>query len=230
MPAIFIDGCSQLRDILRRLNHLPPCHWLISELQCYDYYGWDGCEKWAQETLFLSDDELRHDMEIENPQIIWGAFSALPADTTKDQAYAYTLPWLDGNTNHLRDHIFPQHPLAFLEIASIDSSYLIVSSRDASLLEPLYDLPYATHDEEIENQIRNACLRRIQTVLRKFAPTVSDEQANEIQWNCWRKLFYHPSAPVEDAALLSAVQEEYARVSQCGCQYRQTVWNPFDAD
>lgn len=230
MPAVFISGCSRLKEILHCLPALHPHNWLISELTSYDYYGWGGCEKWAEETLFLLDNALRRDIDSRDPQIIWGAFSATPIHITKEQAYAYALPWLDGNSDYMKNHILPQHPLALLEIAVFDGSYTTVSARDASLLEPLYALPYSVRDEEADNQKLNANLRRIHAALRGIVPHVTEEQANEVQWICWRSLFRDVSGPVDDGELFSAVREAFGRVSASGYQCRYSPWNPFHAD
>lgn len=230
MPAVFIDGCSHLKEVLHSLPDLPPHNWLISELTCYDYCGWEGCEKWAEETLFLPDNTLRHDIDGRDPQIIWGVFSALPIGATKEEAHTQTLPWLDGNSDYMKNHILPQHPLAFLEIAVFDSSYTIVSARDVWLLKPLYALPYAVRDEEASNQKMNADLRRIQTALRSIVPHVTEEQANEVQWNCWRSLFRDAGGPVDDGELFSAVRNAFGWVLTAGYQCRYSLWNPFHAD
>lgn len=230
MPAVFIDNCSQLKETLRCLSHLPSHNWLISELDCCDYYGWDGCEKWAEKTLFLPDIVLRRDIEIRNPQIIWGAFSALPIDVTEEQAHACAIPWLDGNPSYMRNHIQPQHPLAFLEIAVFDGCYIIVSARDAALLAPLYTLPYPVIDEEEDNQKLNANLRRIRKALKTVSSDATSEQANEVQWICWRQLFLGTENQVGDSALLASVREAFEQVSHAGYSCKYTQWNPFDAE
>lgn len=229
MPAVFIDNCSQIKEILRCLSSLPPHNWLISELNCYDYCGWDGGEKWAEETLFLPDALLRRDIEHRDPQIIWGAFSALPINVTEEDAYACALPWLDGNSSYMRNHIQPQHPLAFLEIAVFDGSYVTVSACDAALLDPLYTLPLSVRDEEEDNQRLNANLRRIQNALKAIAHGATKEQVNEVQWLCWRKLFCGTETQVDDTALLASVKETFDQISKAGYRCKYSLWDPFDA-
>lgn len=230
MSAVFIDNCSQIKEILRCLSSLPPHNWLISELNCYDHCGWDGGEKWAEETLFLPDALLRRDMELRDPPIIWGAFSALPIVVTEKEAYACALPWLDGNSSYMRNHIQPQHPLAFLEIAVFDGSYVTVSARDAALLNPLYTLPLSVRDEEADNQRLNADLRRIQNALKAIAPGATKEQVNEVQWLCWRKLFCKTETQVDDTALLASAKETFDQISKTGYRCKYSLWDPFDAD
>lgn len=47
------------KEILAKPPEMPPHNWLISGLDCVDHCGWEGCEKWAQETLFLTDEPLK---------------------------------------------------------------------------------------------------------------------------------------------------------------------------
>lgn len=134
MPAIKIDT-SRLKEVLHALPELPPHNWLITELDCLDYCGWEGCEKWAKYELFLTDTELKRDVDLRNMQIIWGVFSAIPATYTKEEIDAYERPTVDAP-----NHILPQHPLAVLEICVCDGWYLLVSSENEKMLEPLYKL------------------------------------------------------------------------------------------
>ncbi len=256
------------------LPELPPHNWLITDLDCFDYCGWDGCEKWAERNLFLTDEEFRRDVDLRNMQMIWGVFSAIPAEYSKDNICKYPLPELedprymgnrivpqhplaflelyaeDGHFTYvssydasvLRDvdlrnmqmiwgvfsaipaeyskdnickyplpeledprymgnRIVPQHPLAFLELYAEDGHFTYVSSYDASVLEPLYHLPYKVRDEEADNKIMNAKLRRIQDTLRKEVPDVSPEVANEVQWKVWWALFKDKDDVVDDTTL-----------------------------
>lgn len=141
MPAITMKT-SRLKEILQALPELPSHNWLITELDCLDYCCWEGCEKWAKTELFLSDAELRRDVNLRNMQIIWGVFSAVPAQYTKAELDAFDAPSMD-DPRYLGEQIVPQHPLAMLEIAVFDGWYLVVSARDEALLQRLSKLQSA---------------------------------------------------------------------------------------
>ena len=225
MPCVFIDT-SQFKEILAALPELPPHNWLITDLDCYDYCGWEGCEKWAERDLFLSDEEFRRDIDLRNMQMIWGVFSAIPAEYSKEDVYKYPLPDSD-DPRYMGNRIVPQHPLAILELYADDGCFTYVSSRDASLLEPLYQLPFKVHDEEADNKIMNAKLRWIQDTLRKEVPDVSPEIANEVQWKIWWQLFKNKADDVTDDHLHTAVMEDYRRQLLPCRKYRTTYWDPY---
>ena len=225
MPCVYIET-SRFKDILAALPELPPHNWLITDLDCFDYCGWDGCEKWAERELFLTDEELLHDINLRNMQMIWGVFSAIPAEYTWEDVCQYPLPESE-NPRYLSIHIVPQHPLAFLELYADDGCFTYVSSHEASLLEPLYKLPFHVRDEEARNRIMNAKLRRIQDTLRKEVPDVSPEIANEVQWIIWWLLFKDKAGDVTDEQLHNAVMAEYHRQLLPGRKYRTTYWDPY---
>lgn len=225
MPCVYMET-SRFKDILAALPELPPHNWLITDLACFDYCGWDGCEKWAERDLFLTDEEFRRDVDLRNMQIIWGVFSAIPAEYSKEDICQYPLP--ESETSwYMCNKIVPQHPLAFLELYADDGCFTYVSSHDASLLEPLYQLPCKVHDEEASNQILNAQLRRIQDILRKEVPDVSPEVADGVQWMIWRELFRNKSDDVDDATLHDAVMTQYHNQLLLGRDYRTSYWDPY---
>ncbi len=225
MPCVYIET-SQFKDILAALPELPPHNWLITDLECYDYCGWDGCEKWSERELFLTDEELRRDVNLRNMQIIWGVFSAIPAEYSKEDIFKHSLP-VSENPRYMSSRIVPQHPLAFLELYADDGSFTFVSSYDSSLLELLYKLPYKVHNEEASNKLMNAQLRRIQDVLHQEVPDVSPEVANEVQWKVWHALFKDNDSIVNDAKLYSAVMKEYNTQLLPERNYRTTYWDPY---
>lgn len=225
MPCVYVDTCY-LKEILAALPELPPHNWLVTDLECYDDCGWDGCEKWAEQELFLTDEELRRDVNLRNMQIIWGVFSAIPAEFSREDICKYPLPDSE-DPRYMGSRIVPQHPLAVLEFYVDDGCFTFVSSQDPALLEPLYKLPCETRDEEAYNKVMNAQLRRIQDMLRQEVPDVSPEVANEVQWKVWWALFKDSSRAVDDKKLRSAVRKEYQNQMLPGRKYRPTYWDPY---
>lgn len=226
MPAIFINGCNQFQEISKLIGTLPPHNWLVSNLDCFDCFGWDGCEKWANETMILTEEEFRKDIMLRNPWFIWGAFSAITIEHTKEEIYSYELPWLE-NPYYMSSMIIPQHPLAFLEISVFDGCYTIVSSKDKKIIEPLYLMQGDVHDEEASNQRMNAELRRIQDILRAMVPDVLPEIANEVQWKCWHALFRERIGNVFDSILKCEVEKWYEHITKSAYKCNTTFWDPY---
>lgn len=225
MPCIYVDTCY-LKNILATLPELPPVNWLVTDLDCYDYCGWDGCEKWAERELFLSNAELRRDVDLRNMQIIWGVFSAIPAEYSKEEIYQHPLPESE-NPYYMSSRIVPQHPLALLELYVMDGYSMLVSARDPALLEPFYQLPYEVRDEEAKNKIMNAQLRRIQDTLRQEVPDVAPDVANEVQWKVWRTLVIDTYNDIDDEKLRTAIMTEYCIQNLPGRNRRTTFWDPY---
>lgn len=225
MPCVFVET-SRFKDILAALPELPAHNWLITDLECYDTQGWDGCEKWAERELLLTDEEFRRDVNLRNMQILWGVFSAIPVEYSKEDIYKHALPESE-NPRYMSNRIVPQHPLAILELYADDGCFTFVSAHDASLLEPLYKLPYKTLNEEADNKVMNAQLRRIQDILRKEVSDVSPEVANEVQWKVWWAFFKGKDGVVGDAKLRCAVMMEYNIQVLPGRNYRTTFWDPY---
>lgn len=228
MPCVYIKT-SRLKNILNALPELPPHNWLITDLECYDYCGWDGCKKWAERELFLTDEEFLRDINLRNMQMIWGVFSAISTEYSKEDIFKHPLPESE-NPRYMGTRIVPQHPLAFLELYADDGCFTYVSSHDASFLEPLYQLPYKVRDEEVDNKVMNAQLRRIQDTLRKEVPDVSPEVANGVQWKVWWALFKNKTDDVDDAKLYTAVMKEYYAQLLPDRNYRPTYWDPYTQD
>ena len=188
MPATKIHSCSHVKATLDLYTDLPPHNWLLSNIECYQ------SEAFSESIYFLTDEELRSGINECDPQFIWGCFCAVPEKFSKEEIMSYDLPELES-TYYLRDDLTPQHPLAFLEISVMDSSYTLVLSRDRELLGRLYSLSYGISDEEKSNRQLNRQLRRIRTIINELWPDESPEVCNELQWNCWHDLFRGKDQP-----------------------------------
>lgn len=224
MPCVRLDTCY-LKEVLAALR-LPRCNWLISDLDCLDYCGWEGCEKWAEQELLLTDEALRRDVELRDMQIIWGVFSAIPAAYSREEILRCPRPESES-PRYMSSHIVPQHPLALLELYADDGSSLLVSARDAALLEPLARLSCRSRDEEAHNRVMNAQLRRIQDALRREVPDVTAEEANEVQWRVWHRLFRERDDAVEEERMCAAVREVYAARRLDGKKSCGAYWDPY---
>ena len=103
----------------------------------------------------LVNEDLLRDIEVRDMQFVWGIFSAIPVRYPREEILSHPMPdfWdTDGRSRCLREHLLPQHPLAFLEIYSEDSSTVTVIAPQPEILRPLYGLDCWTEDAEEQNR------------------------------------------------------------------------------
>lgn len=213
MAGVLIENGGYLREILRLLGaERWDCNWLITELECYDYCGWEGCEKWAEETLFLSNREFLHDVELRNMQFVWGILSAVPASYKKEQVMSSPLPAFSGDENgescYLADTLCPQHPLAFLEIMCEDSTSVTVIARDMVPLRPLFRLSERTEDAEKNNRRWHEAMEKGRALLEahglsrweyRTCPGIPQKVRNDRIAEIWWSLYRHqPDRPIRE--------------------------------
>lgn len=211
MPSLFIDKCSQLKAILELIDFLPPHKWLISDLTCYDNCNWDGCDKWAEEVLILTDEELKKDVYLRDMQFFWGVFSAIPEECDNNDFLCYELPFCESD-NYNKLPILPQHPLAMLEINFFDASYTYITAHNADFLKPFYNLPYDVRDEEENRRIVKEQTKRIQDMINTLLPDLSGEMAEDVKWSCWLSLFRKNTSKVSDKKIAKEISKAYGRV------------------
>ena len=159
-------------------------------------------------------------------QFIWGVFSAIPTVYSEAEIRRYPLPEAE-TPRYMANSILPQHPLAILELYAQDGGLAFVSAREASLLEPLYRLDGAVRDEEADNRVMNAQLRRIQDILRQAVPEVSPQIADAVQWQVWWALFREKTGNVSDWFLRQAVMAEYRAQVRAPSRFSSVYWDPY---
>ena len=202
MAGILIERGGYLREILRLLGASAwDCRWLITGLECYQAQGWPGCEKWRQETALLSNEDLLRDIEARDLQFVWGIFSAIPTRYTREEIFSHPLPdFMDesGRSRCLRQLLLPQHPLAFLEICSEDSSIVTVIAPRAEILRPLWGLDCWTEDAE-EQSSRFLALEAVtDRLIRERGYGAMDAYTRRnLAGLLWHELYHHrPERPV----------------------------------
>lgn len=210
MAAVLIERGGYLREILRLLGASSwDCRWLITGLECYQAQGWPGCEKWQQETPVLTNEELIRDIEARDLQFVWGIFSAIPSRYPREEILSHPLPdFLDenGRSRCLRQHLLPQHPLAFLEIFSEDSSTITVIAPRAEILRPLYGLDCWTEDAE-EQSRRFLALEAVtdQLTCRQGYGAMDAYTRRNLTGVLWHELYHHrPDRPVRRGEIEAA--------------------------
>ena len=212
MAGILIERGGYLREILRLLGASAwNCWWLVTGLECYQAQRWPGCEKWNQETPLISNEDLLRDIEARDLQFVWGIFSAIPARYTREEILSHPLPdFVDenGRSRCLREHLLPQHPLAFLEIFSEDSSTITVITPQGELLRPLYGLDCWTEDAEAQNRRFLALENVTARLVRERGWGAMDAYIRRnLTGLLWRELYHHrPDRPGCESEIEAAYQ------------------------
>jgi len=149
-------------------------------------------------------------VELRDMQFVWGILSAIPARYSKERVLSERLPSFESNGGESRA-LLPQHPLAFLEISSEDSSSVTVIAKEAKILQPLYQLPEWTQDAERQNQ-QFCQMRRIvdQLVDELGYGKMNEWMQTNLLFHLWHCLYHHqPEKTVQEGE----VRELYLRIS-----------------
>lgn len=204
MPGLEIVNGGFLKDILKLINAKDfDCNWLITDLDCHDYCDWNGCEKWSKKTLFLSNEEFLYDINLRNMQLVWGIVTAIPSKYKKEEVMSYPLPTFEDNLWNTKNTVYTQHPLALIEIASMDSTYLTVISKDEVLLKPLYALSDKVIDLELKNKKVNSAFKRVDNILKEL----NLKEPNNLKFNIWQNLFKDNNSPVPEETLKNEIMK-----------------------
>lgn len=194
MAGVLIERGGYLKEILHLLRaETWDCNWLLTGLECYDHCGWPGCEKWAERTLFLSNRELLHDIDLRDMQFVWGILWAVPSHFSQAEVLA-VMPEIDAYWESFfeAEILLPAHPLAFLEIACEDSTTVTVVAPEPETLTPLYTLPEWTEDAEQQNRRFNAMCSQVNRLAEERENGQIDMQARRnVYYHLWRSLYHH---------------------------------------
>lgn len=124
----------------RNLNY----NWLITDIEAYPQKGLgeidDELYSYLNENdyVFISNSDLLDILEKNDFQWIWGVFSAIPVNYSKEEVLKYDLPFAEDNSDIYLDNNFViQHPLAEIEIVAFDSSCMHIVSKDKDICDCL---------------------------------------------------------------------------------------------
>lgn len=164
-------------------------NWLVTNCECY-LSDREMQDLFDQDYAWISGEDLTRLVEKENPQFIWGIFSAFPKQISPDDVLEYELPDAES-PSYMQDHVPIQHPLAEIEIGAFDSSYTTFICRDDCLTNKfMAHFPLAEDLDEMNTQ-NNAAIGRIERLLRRELKrrhlNATDELLNG-KFACWHRL------------------------------------------
>ena len=124
LSAVF----EAIDDVKRQYN------WLIADCVCYPENK-DLEELFDREYCWLSGDELSEIVAREDFQWIWGVLCGFEKHISPEEVLKYPLPSVQDYNGYYHNPLALQHPLAVLEIAPCDSSWLLILSKDKAILD-----------------------------------------------------------------------------------------------
>ena len=107
-------------------------NWLIT-----DIYAFPGRSNFDYKApyIWISGGELTEIFEEHDFQWMFAVFSGFTKDITKEEVLQYELPYADCYEGFWKNPLTIQHPLAVIEIAPFDCSYVLLISSDDKIVE-----------------------------------------------------------------------------------------------
>lgn len=109
-------------------------NWLIADWECYPKD--EHIEAlFRQKYLWMSGEELTELIAREDFQWIWGILCGFEKNVPLDEVLRTPLPGIRDYNSYGQKPVALQHPLAAVEIAACDSSYVLVCGREPDVIQ-----------------------------------------------------------------------------------------------
>lgn len=155
------NSYSYFKDIFWKINEISEDYnWLISYPECYPQNK-ELREKMDKDYIWLSGQELKNILYLDNFQWIWGVLSGFPKCILLEDILRYPLPYADGYMGFWRNPITLQHPLADIELVAWDNSCTLFISKEESLIEKIIKIYQQAEDLENYNEIPDYLTKEI---------------------------------------------------------------------
>ena len=109
-------------------------NWLITDCVCYLQNN-DIEKMLNQKYCWLTGDELSAIIEQEDFQWIWGCLCGFSKDITMEEVLKYRLPSAENYNGYYQNPISLQHPLSSVEIIPSDSSWILIISKNKTIID-----------------------------------------------------------------------------------------------
>ena len=126
-------------------------NWLISDCDCYPVDE-EISAMLNKEYCWLTGEELTELIAKEDFQWIWGALCAFEKDVPLDEILKHPLPTSQSYNDYYTNPVSLQHPLSSLEVILCDSSWLLIMSKDKSIIESYISKYPKAEDLSLYNQ------------------------------------------------------------------------------
>ena len=109
-------------------------NWLITDCVCYLQNN-DIEKMLNHKYCWLTGDELSAIIEQEDFQWIWGCLCGFSKDITMEEVLKYRLPSAENYNGYYQNPISLQHPLSSVEIIPSDSSWILIISKNKTIID-----------------------------------------------------------------------------------------------
>ena len=126
---------TYLRNVFNAIeNRQREYNWLITNYECYPHSHEIEAIFKNKEYCWISGEDLTKVISKEDFQWIWGMLSGFDKDIDLLEILKYNLPCEDNYNDYYKNPLGLQHPLACIEIAAFDSSYMMILSKDKEII------------------------------------------------------------------------------------------------
>ena len=124
-------GYTNLKEVFQAINHSQlNYNWLISQPEL------NVDSSLADDFTWMDGDELtKFAQKYDNIQWIWAILSGFSKDVLKEDVLQYKLGVVDEFNGYYNAPISFYHPLATIEIAPCDSSWLVLLSKEKNHID-----------------------------------------------------------------------------------------------
>lgn len=126
-------------------------NWLIADCECYPQ-DIEINAMLNKKCCWLTGEELTEIIAKEDFQWIWGILCGFEKDVALDDILKFPLPSVQDYSGYCNNPVSLQHPLSILEIAPCDSSWLLIISKDKSIIESYISKYPKAEDLSVYNQ------------------------------------------------------------------------------
>ena len=126
---------THMRTVFQAIENVQKQYnWLITDCECYPKNK-EIEQLLEQEYCWLSGEELTDIVLKEDCQWIWGCLCGFQKDLPLEEVFMHPLPSSNDYNGYYQNPVSLQHPLSSVEIVPCDSSWILIISKDQSIID-----------------------------------------------------------------------------------------------
>ena len=126
---------THMRTVFQAIENVQKQYnWLITDWECYPKNK-EIEQLFEQEYCWLSGEELTDIVVKEDFQWIWGCLCGFQKNISLEEVLMHSLPLSENYNGYYQNPVSLQHPLSSVEIVPCDSSWILIISKDKSIID-----------------------------------------------------------------------------------------------